>query len=163
MADFETQRLRELTQSLSAVVTVLESKPLNISTGQKDIIDCMNCFSYKFLTNDVFDNETVQDIFVNITRVEQEELENRSIVSDDGLIPQEEKTCQKEICRKIWEEKYIPKDEVPGYKEDCKSAAENYIKDLEKKLKLRKLCWETMFGQVRILCSDWLIHCNTVL
>ena len=28
----------------------------------------------------------------------------------------DEKTCQKEICRKIWEEKYIPKDEVPGMK-----------------------------------------------
>ena len=146
VADFETRRLRELTQSLTAVINVLESAPLMISTGQKDLLDCMQCFSFKFLTNEVVENDTVQDIFVNITRDGQ----LSSLPEDqtgDGLIPQEERTCQKEICRKIWEEKYVPKDEVPGYKEDCKSAADNYIKGLEKKIKLRKLCWETMFGQ----------------
>ena len=159
VADFEIQKLRQLTQSLSAVVTVLESKPLNISTGQKDILDCMNCFSFRFLTNNVFENETVQDVFVNISKIEQSYLNDEDFLNEDGYIPQEEKTCQKEICRKIWEEKYIPKDEVPGYKEDCKSAAENYIKDLEKKLKLRKLCWETMFGQemVKLTVMDMVV------
>ena len=68
----------------------------------------------------------MQDIFVNITRDGQ----LASLPEDesgDGLIPREERTCQKEICRKIWEEKYLPADEVPGYKEDCKSAAEAAI------------------------------------
>ena len=145
VADFETKRLRELTQSLVAVINVLESKPLKISTGQKDLLDCMQCFSFTFLTNDVLENETVADIFANISKGEQLLVTKED--KNDGLIPLEEKTCQKEICRKIWEEKYIPKDEVSGFTEDCKTAAENYIKDLEKKLKLRKLCWETMFGQ----------------
>lgn len=160
VADFETQKLRELTQSLSAVITVLESRPLRISTGQKDILDCMHCFSFKFLTNEVMENDTIQDFFVNITKVEQTYLpEPDAEAHEEGLIPQDEKTCQKEICRKIWEEKYIPKDEVPGYKEDCKSAAENYIKDLEKKIKLRKLCWETMFGQemVKLTVLDLIV------
>ena len=160
VADFETQRLRELTGSLASVITVLESKPLKISSGQKDILDCMHCFSFKFLTNNVSENDTVQDIFVNITKVEQTFLpEPEAEAHEDGLIPQEEKTCQKEICRKIWEEKYIPKDEVPGYKEDCKSAAKNYIEDLEKKIKLRKLCWETMFGQemVKLTVLDLIV------
>ena len=44
---------------------------MKISTGQKHILDCMNCFSFKFLTNDVYENDTIQDVFVNITKVEQ--------------------------------------------------------------------------------------------
>ena len=48
VADFETRRLRELTQSLTAVINVLESAPLMISTGQKDLLDCMQCFSFRF-------------------------------------------------------------------------------------------------------------------
>ena len=99
VADFETQKLRcvlydvdnlqgvsshddnfrELTQSLSAVISVLESKPLRISTGQKHILDCMNCFSFKFLTNDVYENDTIQDVFVNITKVEQTHLPDEDI------------------------------------------------------------------------------------
>ena len=48
VADFETRRLRELTQSLTAVINVLEAAPLMISTGQKDLLDCMQCFSFRF-------------------------------------------------------------------------------------------------------------------
>ena len=104
VADFETQKLRELTQSLAAVISVLESKPLKISTGQKHILGCMHCFSFKFLTNEVYENGTVQDIFVNITKEEQTYLVDENVDDhEDGLIPQDEKTCQKEICRKIWE------------------------------------------------------------
>ena len=118
----------------------------------------------RFLTNQVVENDTVQDIFVNITRDGQ----LASLPEDesgDGLIPREERTCQKEICRKIWEEKYLPADEVPGYKEDCKSAAENYIKALEKKIKLRKLCWETMFGQelVKLTVMDMVFSFITII
>ena len=74
VADFETNRLRERTQSRVAVINVLESKTLKIRKGQTDLLDCMQCFSFTF-----FD-------------------------------------------RKILEEKYIPKDEVSGYNEDCKTA-----------------------------------------
>ena len=95
----------------------------------------MHCFSFKFLTNDVYENGTIQDIFVNITKEEQTYLVDENVEDhEDGLIPQDEKTCQKEICRKFWQEKYIPKDEVPGYKEDCVSAAKNYIKVLKPNL-----------------------------
>ena len=37
-----------MTQSLTAVINVLESAPLMISTGQKDLLDCMQCFSFRF-------------------------------------------------------------------------------------------------------------------
>ena len=81
----------------------------------------MQCFSFKFLTNEVTENGTVADIFANITRDEQDSVTREE--EDDGLIPEEERTCQKEICRKIWEMKYIPKDEVEGYRmENCKTA-----------------------------------------
>ena len=52
VADFETRRLRELTGSLTAVINVLESAPLFISTGQKDLLDCMQCFSFRFSQRD---------------------------------------------------------------------------------------------------------------
>ena len=118
----------------------------------------------RFLTNQVVENDTVQDIFVNITR-EGQLAGLAEEEGSDGLIPREERTCQKEICRKIWEEKYLPADEVPGYKEDCQAAAQNYIKALEKKLKLRKLCWETMFGQelVKLTVMDMVFSFITIV
>ena len=50
------------------------------------------------------------------------------------------------ICRKRFYGTKKPPEMEPLI-ELCQDAKAKYITDLKEKLKLRKLCWETMFGQ----------------
>ena len=44
------------------------------------------------------------------------------------MMQPEERTCTKEICRKVWEEKYVPAEDVEGFTEDCGTTGKNYKK-----------------------------------
>ncbi len=80
-----------------------------------------------------------------------------------GFIPLEDRHCTKKICRRRFFGAARPNIQPP--KENCDTAAIRYVhsfggkclkssellprytNDLKEKLHLRKLCWETMFGQ----------------
>ena len=57
-----------------------------------------------------------------------------------------EKQCTKRICKyRFYGTKKPP--EIQQVIESCEDAKASYIMELKQKLRLRKLCWETMFGQ----------------
>jgi hypothetical protein len=64
-----------------------------------------------------------------------------------GFVPLEGKQCTRQICRR----RFFGTKSPPVIKqvaESCQDAKSRYVHELKEKLKLRKLCWETMFGQV---------------
>jgi hypothetical protein len=62
-----------------------------------------------------------------------------------GFVPLDDRHCTKQICRRRFFGAARPKIQPP--KESCDTASNRYVKDIKEKLHLRKLCWETMFGQ----------------
>ena len=75
---------------------------------------------------------------------------------DLGLIPLDERACTKKICKRFVVKSNINSLSSPGEEaslaivsilDNCPDAENKYINTLKEKLHIRKLCWETMFGQ----------------
>ena len=63
-----------------------------------------------------------------------------------GVVSLDESQCTRKICRR----RYFGTKKPPEIKtpvKSCQEAKSSYILELKEKLKLRKMCWETMFGQ----------------
>ena len=63
-----------------------------------------------------------------------------------GIVSLDESQCTRKICRRrFFGTKKPPEIKTPV--KSCQEAKSSYIIELKEKLKLRKFCWETMFGQ----------------
>lgn len=63
------------------------------------------------------------------------------------FVPLEDRHCTKTICRrKFFGATRAP--EIKSIKYSCADTQTRFVNDVKEKLRLRKLCWETMFGQV---------------
>ena len=75
---------------------------------------------------------------------------------DLGLIPLDERACTKKICKRFVIKSSKSSLSSPGEEpilalesvlDNCPDAESKYFHDIKDKLHIRKLCWETMFGQ----------------
>ena len=96
-------------------------------------------------------------------------IPNDEVVTSFGIIPLEEteKKCVKQICRNNFEKNYNgtkpPPNEEMAETKSCDVHRSQYIEDMKVKLHLRKLCWETMYGQelVKLTIMDTLFTLGT--
>ena len=78
---------------------------------------------------------------VNISKLYQNIQQNMF-----GIVSLDESQCTRKICRRrFFGTKKPPEIKTPV--KSCQEAKSSYIIELKEKLKLRKFCWETMFGQ----------------
>ena len=70
--------------------------------------------------------------------------ESESVLNHDPKNP--ESNCMRKICRSRFFGTKKPPEIEPAI-ESCSDVKSRYIHDLREKIRLRKLCWETMFGQ----------------
>ena len=85
---------------------------------------------------------------------------------DLGSIPLDERQCSKTICKryvlKRAKSTSSPGEDPPlvleSIMDNCQDAENKYFNDVKEQLKLRQLCWETMFGQelVKLTVMDTL-------
>ena len=80
------------------------------------------------------------------------------MISDNGKI------CFREVCRRRFYGTKPP-PEIGPVIQTCEEAKSKYIADLKEKLKIRKLCWETMFGQelVKLTVMDTVFTLISIL
>ena len=119
----------------------------------------LNPFVYPFLLEQPEDDTTASTIPNNDEVVTSFEVialqENKTIIQN---------ICMKTICRNNFDQFFKigtkpPPDEVPiVVTQSCEDYKEQYINGMLLKVHLRKLCWETMYGQelVKLTIMDTL-------
>ena len=145
--------------------------PAEYKTSVYFLIRDLPLIKYKSLCSLIF---FVEDVCLSHFSLEPEDDTTASTIpnnNDDDdevvtsfeVIPLEEKQCVKTICRNNYDKLFIgtkpPPDEVPiVVTQSCEDYKDKYIEEMKVKLHLRKLCWETMYGQelVKLTIMDTL-------
>ena len=87
------------------------------------------------------------------------------VFQDYGSVPLDERGCSKTICKRYVlraKSTSLPGEEpshiLESVLDNCENAKNKYENDVKEQLKLRQLCWETMFGQemVKLTVMDTL-------
>ena len=74
-----------------------------------------------------------------------------------GIVSLDESQCTRKICRRrFFGTKKPPEIKTPA--KSCQEAKSSYILELKEKLKLRKMCWETMFGQELVKLTGYTLY-----
>ena len=116
--------------------SLFDCQPLNGYYNVTDVTNCTECASDLF--EESIRTTPVPEINI-IMRGDQEEEEISSSTVQVG-------NCMRKICRRRFFGTKKPPEIEPAV-ETCQDVKSRYIHELKEKIKLRKLCWETMFGQ----------------